>query len=505
MPMPTLAALDIGSNAMRLAIASVDAERHITLLDVLREPVRLGQDVFTTGVIAERTIEVACEALLRFRQAIDGHGVKHVRAVATSAMRDAVNREIFLDRVQQSADLDITIIGPEEEARLIHLAVSGRVDLHNRFAVLVDIGGGSTEITLAADGEILSTASYRMGSVRLLRTLGERSGDERQVQQLIQEYVDATQRRISREIGDRKIDLCIGTGGNLESLGDLRKQLLGADRDTVVPAAELDALVTKLTSLSYQERVQQLKLRPDRADVIVPAALIIQKILRITRADELLVPRVGLKDGLLLDIVEELYGDRKTLRRDQIMASALQIGRKYQFDEPHALTVSRCAGQLFDRTRDLHRLGPEHRLFLEVAALLHDIGGFIGAADHHKHTQYLLMATPMIGLTRDQVTVIANIARYHRKSMPKQQHDAYRALSPKERVVVSKLAALLRLADAMDNEHASKVHTFETEYHKPRFKLRLFGDGDLLLEKWALAKKADMFEEVYGVKLVVAE
>jgi exopolyphosphatase/guanosine-5'-triphosphate,3'-diphosphate pyrophosphatase len=385
------------------------------------------------------------------------------------------------------------------------VAVSERVNLRNRLAVLVDIGGGSTEITLVADGGILSTASYRMGSVRLLRTLGERSGDERQVQQLIQEYVDATQRRITRELGDRKIDLCIGTGGNLESLGDLRREVLGGDKDTVIPAAELDALVTKLTGLTYQERVQQLKLRPDRADVIVPAAIIIQKILRIAGANELQVPRVGLKDGLLLDMVEELYGDKKTLRRDQIMASALQIGRKYQFDEQHALTVSRLASQLFDGTRDLHRLGQEHRLFLEVAALLHDIGQFIGAADHHKHTQYLLMATPMIGLTREQVTLISNVARYHRKSLPKQQHDAYRLLSSRERVVVSKLAALLRLADAMDNEHASKVHSFETSYHKPKLTIHLHGDGDLLLEKWALAKKADMFEEVYGVKLVVEE
>ena len=503
--MPILAALDIGSNAMRLAIATVDADRHITIQDVLREPVRLGQDVFTTGVITERTIELACDALLRFRQAIDGHGAKHVRVVATSAMRDAVNREIFLDRVQQATGLEISIIGPEEEARLIHLAVKEKVDLHDRLAVLVDIGGGSTEITLAADGEILSTASYRMGSVRLLHTLGDRTVDERQVQQLIQEYVDATQRRISREIGDRKIDLCIGTGGNLESLGDLRREVLGAERDTMVPAAELDQLVTKLTSLTYQERVQQLRLRPDRADVIVPAALIIQRILRICRANELLVPRVGLKDGLLLDIVEDLYGDRKHLRRDQVIASAVQVGRKYQFDEPHALTVARFAGQLFDRTKDLHRLGQEYRLFLEVAATLHDIGQFISATDHHKHTQYLLMATPMIGLTRDQVAIIANVARYHRKSLPKPQHDAYRALAPKERVVVSKLAALLRLADAMDTEHASKVHTIETEYKKPKFILSLRGDGDLLLEKWALAKKADMFEDVYGVKLVIGE
>jgi len=187
------------------------------------------------------------------------------------------------------------------------------------------------------------------------------------------------------------------------------------------------------------------------------------------------------------------------------VASALQIGRKYQFDEPHALIVSKWAVQLFDRTRELHHLGLEHRLLLEVAALVHDIGGFIGAADHHKHSQYLLLATPIVGLTPDQVAIVSNVARYHRKSLPKPQHDLYKALSSRDKVVVSKLAAILRLADAMDNEHASKVSDFEIDYRKPRFTIKLYGEGDLLLEKWAMNKKAPMFEEVFSVRFAIAE
>jgi exopolyphosphatase/guanosine-5'-triphosphate,3'-diphosphate pyrophosphatase len=161
--------------------------------------------------------------------------------------------------------------------------------------------------------------------------------------------------------------------------------------------------------------------------------------------------------------------------------------------------------KLFDETKHLHNLNLEHRLLLEVAALLHDIGMFINVNDHHKHTHYLLTATPVIGLGASQMAIVANVARYHRKSFPKSSHDAYRMLSAKDRVVVSKLAALLRLADAMDNEHASKVSDFETEYRKPRLTITLKGEGDMLLEKWALANKAAFFEEVYSAKLAIQE
>jgi exopolyphosphatase/guanosine-5'-triphosphate,3'-diphosphate pyrophosphatase len=231
--------------------------------------------------------------------------------------------------------------------------------------------------------------------------------------------------------------------------------------------------------------------------------MVLQKIIRVAGVKEIVIPHVGLKEGLLIDMIQELFGEKRPLRRDQVLASAIQLGRKYMFDEQHGTTVARYAARLFDETRSLHNLGVEYRLLLEVAALLHDIGNFVNSTEHHKHTYYLLSVSPLIGMTQSHLAIVANVARYHRKSMPKPQHEGYRALSSKERVVVSKLSALLRLADAMDNEHASKVESFSVEFKKPKLTLRLRGDGDLLLEKWALAKKATMFEEVFSVKLVV--
>lgn len=506
--MPNLAAIDVGSNAIRLAISSVDGDRRLTSLENIREPVRLGQDVFSKGIISDETLEQSIEAFGRFKEAIDRNGVKWSRAVATSALREAMNRDMFIDRIAQRCAIDITVIEPEEEARLIHLAVASKINLKNRTAILIDIGGGSTEVTITTDGSIVSSESYKMGAVRLLQLLEGKKHSEREFNQLVREYVESTQQRLRREIAGKKINVCIGTGGNIETLGNLREELLGKDRDTVIAVDELDAIVKKLQALSFEERIQQFRMRPDRADVIVPASIILQQIAKVAGVDEVLIPKVGLKEGILLDMVLDLYEETKHAHRDQVMASALQIGRKYYFDEQHGTSVARYAVELFDQTKNLHDLNLEHRLLLEVAALLHDIGSFISMTDHHKHTQYLLAATPVIGMSQSQMAIVANVARYHRKSFPKPQHDSYRVLPSKDRVLVSKLAAILRLADALDNEHAAKVTSFSIGYNPPKsrkFTITLKGEGDLLLEKWALVKKAEMFEEVFGVKVIVED
>ncbi|MCS6806313.1 MAG: Ppx/GppA phosphatase family protein [Acidobacteriota bacterium] len=503
--MPTIAAIDVGSNAMRLVVGSVNGSRGLQLLESLREPVRLGQDVFTQGLIGEPTLERAIEAFVRFRKVIDAHNVQRVRAVATSAMREAFNRDIVIDRLTQASGIEVQVIDPEEEARLIHLAVNEALNLKNKLAMLVDIGGGSVEVTLAANGQIIATESFNMGTVRLLQKLEEKQRGQRQFNTLVREYVDATRRRLRKEIGQQKIDVCVGTGGNIETLGDLRQTLLNRQQNTLITDDELDAIIKQLQSLSYEERMRTLRLRPDRADVIMPAAIVLQKILKQAGVAEVMIPHVGLKDGLLLDIAQDVRNGRRNLHREQVLAAARRLGQKYAFDESHATTVANFAARLFDATESLHRLDEESRLLLEVAALLHDIGQFVHIVGHNKHSYYLLMATPLLGLTYAQRAIVANVARYHRKAFPTLKHEPYRNLSAKDRVVVCKLAALLRIADALDTEHAGKVHQFTLEYKKPKLIMRLHGEGDMLLEKWALQRKATLLEEVFGVKFVVED
>lgn len=496
-----LAAIDIGSNAIRMVIANVNREGELQMATSLREPVRLGQDVFTTGFISEETTERALEAFTRFKSQMDAQGVTLTRAVATSALREAHNREMFVDRIAQGTGIEISIIGGEEEARLVALAVNRRVNLKNKLALLIDIGGGSVEVTLTRDGDIAGVESFNMGTVRLLQRIRESGYLDTQAVQMMREYAEVAHVWLQRQIGDARIDICVGTGGNVEALADLRRTLLGPRSDNTISAEDIDILVKKLSSLAYEERIQRLGLRPDRADVIIPAGVVLQTLLRQARVGTVVVPGVGLKDGLLLDMVPDLLENKKDLHRDQVLASALQLGRRYSFDEQHGYSTRRHALDLFDKMRDIHHLGDESRLLLEVAALLHDVGQFVNISGHHKHSQYLIAASPIVGLSEVQRLVVSNVARYHRKTPPSLRHEHYKMLQPKDRLVVTKLSAILRLADALDAEHGSKVTGVSIELKRPKLAIKLRGEGDLLLEKWSLSRKAALFEEVFGVKL----
>jgi len=502
--MPTIAAIDVGSNAIRLAIANVTTDGEYQTLLNIREPVRLGQDVFTTGSISAQTMDRTLQAFTDFKQKLSDQAVTHVKAIGTSALREASNRDSLLKTIAKATGIEISIIGGEEEARLIHQAVKQVLNLKNKVALLVDIGGGSVEVVLADDTTVLCTESYSMGSVRLLKILGEKAGEEK-FHQLVTEYVDATQRRLKQEIGNQKIDICVGTGGSIESLGELRKELFDKNSSQKITSDELKSLVKKLRGMTVDQRIQNLRLRPDRADVIVPAAIVLQKIVQEAGVAEVAIPGIGLKDGLLLESIAELRDREKRSHRGQVIESAMRLGRKYYFDEKHATIVSKLALQVFDQTKSFHQLDDEARLILEVAALLHDIGHYINVANHHKHTLYLIQSSPLIGLTSLQMDMVANVARYHRKSPPKLQHKPYEDLAPKQRMIISQLAAILRLADALDHEHASTVDSVEVEYKRPRFLFRLKGKGDMLLEKWALAAKRDMFESVFDANVVVED
>jgi exopolyphosphatase/guanosine-5'-triphosphate,3'-diphosphate pyrophosphatase len=319
---------------------------------------------------------------------------------------------------------------------------------------------------------------------------------------LVDEYVGAIDKLLRQDMGDG-VDLCVGTGGNIESLADLCQAMSRDNRGGRFTASDLDAALKRLQALTVPERIQQLGLRPDRADVIVPAAIVLQHLVKLSGVETVTVPEVGLREGLLADMAAASDGKRHSPPRDQLMSWALRLGRKYAFDEPHGATVAKLAGQLFDATKALHRLDDEQRLLLEVAGLLHDIGHFVSVSKHHKHTYYLLRATPVLGLTDAQMAVVANVARYHRKSAPKPHHRGYMELSPKDRVVTSKLAALLRLADALDTQHQGQLIDLAVEYDRRQFVLRLKGTGDLLLEKWKVVKKAGLFEDVFSLKCLV--
>src|SRR5512138_1176036 len=329
--MLNVAAIDVGSNAMRMVVGAVSESWQVSALENVRLPVRLGQDVFSKGLLEEKTIQQTEEAFLRFKHVARSFDVQRMRAVATSAVREARNRDSLLDRVQRISGIEIEVISGEEEARLIHLAVVRKLRLKNKCGgprdkrstiaphasdgnpvdkptLLVDIGGGSVEVTISTGRNIISTDSYGIGTVRLLERLDSDHTSRRHFGRLVHQYVEAARARIQRDLGDQKIQICAGTGGNVEEIGRLRQKLFKAESDRCVTLKELEMLIERLDRMSYEERMHRFKLRADRADVILPAAVVLHMIAREAGVKHVAIPNVGLKDGLLLDIAGDLSG-----------------------------------------------------------------------------------------------------------------------------------------------------------------------------------------------------
>jgi len=267
----------------------------------------------------------------------------------------------------------------------------------------------------------------------------------------------------------------------VESIGDLRVQLCDANDDHSVTVDELDAILRQLQSRSYEERVKDFGLRRDRADVIIPAIIVLQVVAREAHVQDVEIPRVGLREGLLIDMARGLGRRSPPPDRTQVITSAKLLGRKYDYEAEHAQTISRFAVSLFDATKTLHRLGQDERVLLEVAALLHDIGYYIGTNNHHKNTWLLINASPLVGVGESEKKLIALVTRYHTRSAPKPSHKEFMDLSPKRRRIVLILAAILRVAEALDREHSNKVHSFKLTVHRKKVTLVLKGKATCYL------------------------
>ena len=524
--MPRFAALDVGSNALRLRVVEAEAPNagihQLTLLPQdgealsgwreitsLRAPVRLGSEVFISGKLTPTSIGQACAALREFRLAMDAAKVDAYRATATSAVREASNGATLIERSRRETGIELEMIEGVEEARLVQLAVMRRVPLHDKRALLVDVGGGSTELTVLDRGQSSFSISLPLGTVRLIETFLRGSGSVSLEQaHLVGEMVDRALVEASPHLR-APFDVVIGTGGNIDTLAELCPGQLpiAAAGASAIDVHAMRALFAKLAALTPAERRDKHGLRPDRADTIIPACAIITRIAEVVSASVILAPGVGLKDGILEELVDKHFHVWDTAREAQsVIDACLRLGRRYAFDEAHGTRVAGFAGTLFDDMQKVHAFGDRERLLLRAAAILHDIGDFVRYDGHHKHSYYLIQHSDIMGLAPDERAVVANIARYHRKSPPDPSHPNFRDLDKEARGKVRALAAILRIADALDREHRGKVDAVRgvVERSKGRLFLFLQGDGERELEEWTVRAKSELMRDVFDLDIVLA-
>lgn len=500
--MPNFASIDVGSNASRLLIVRADGPGPFTVVHQLRAPVRLGHSVFLTGRLDPDAVNDLVLAMRTFAAAMESHDVEQYRAVVTASARDAENSAEMLELVRQ-AGVELEAIDGTEEARLVKLAVAQRVSLSDKRALLCDLGGGSLELSEVHHDEVRFSTSLQIGTVRLLESfLDEGKPVTKPQDRLLTEYLERMLLPVRENFSKRSYDVAVATGGNFETLAQLCP-LVGAPVPTI-DVRKARPLLTRMMKMKASERRAHFDLKPDRADVIVPALYVLLALVDLARTDSFVAPGVGLKEGIVAELVDKHFRvwDYK-VDESRAVRAAVQLGRRYHFDEAHATQVDKLAVQLFESLAAIHRLGEHDRVLLRVAALVHDIGDFVHFAAHHKHTQYIVEHSDVMGLSKPDRILVGCVARYHRRAAPSTKHAAFGALSEEDRRRVRKLSSILRLADALDRGHRSRVHQLEIDASGKEVVIRASGREDLSLESWTTARKAALFESTFRRSLRV--
>jgi exopolyphosphatase/guanosine-5'-triphosphate,3'-diphosphate pyrophosphatase len=520
-PHRIIAAIDLGTNSLHMVVVRIEPTLpSFSMIAREKETVRLGDRDISTGYLKPEIMDKAIAALGRFQKVAKTFNAETIVAVATSAVREAPNGKDFLHRVSVELGLSVDLISGQEEARRIYLGVLSGMEFHNQPHMIIDIGGGSTEIILGDSHEPRTLTSTKVGAVRLTSELITTDPISNTEFQYLQAYTRGMLERSAQEVlaslqfGESP--RLVGTSGTIETLALMNaREKLGFVPSTLngyeLSLKDVRDWVSRLRRLSNVERATIPGMPDKRSEVILAGAVILQEAMTLLGVDSLITCGRSLREGVIVDwmLAHGLIEDRLRFQSSIRERSVLKQANKYQINLEHSDRIAAFAVSLFDQTQGiLHYWGEQERQLLWAAAILHNCGYYVSHSAHHKHSYYLIRNGELLGYTENEMEIIANLARYHRKSPPKKKHENYRNLLTKQhRQIVSQLSTLLRLAVALDRRHIGAIERVQCQYfpHNQEFKLQIVPshpDDDCALELWSLDYKKGAFEAEFGVKLV---
>jgi exopolyphosphatase/guanosine-5'-triphosphate,3'-diphosphate pyrophosphatase len=501
---PRLAAIDIGSNSIRLVVAEAQAGGRYRVLDEERETTRLGRSLATTGALDPESIDASLAALRRFKSIITGLGVESMRAIATCAVREATNGAEFCRRVKDELGLEIEVIDSDQEAHFAFQSVRRRFDLAGKNTVLADIGGGSTEIVIASGELIESVYATKLGAVRLAEKFGADLSQDAPFASM-KRWIDRELRKTT-EKRPTPLHLLMGSGGTFTSLASMLMASRGLSR---LPAsgfrasrADVCHLIDRLRHMSLDERREVPGLNADRVDIIVPGLAVIDGVMRRFRVNTLQVHTYGVRDGVLLTMIDGLQGAPN-------LASPSQDEQMDRFieacgvDLAHSRQVAKLAGEIYAGLSELYDLPAADRRLLEAAARMQDVGYLISYEGHHKHSYHLILHSRLEAFRPEELEIIANIARYHRGAEPKKKHESFSGLNNDDRQRVRQMAAILRLAGGLDRSHNQIIKSVRVAGSPGQVELTVLADEYPEVDLWACRRRAEMFQKEFSAELTV--
>ncbi len=507
-----LAAIDIGSNSLKLVITEAAASDSFTVLLQERERVRLGHETLKNKFLSDEAIELSAGAISRFRSIADSREVDSIIAVATASVREAKNSAQFVKEIHERTGVKVEILPSIEEARLIGIAVAQNMGFEGDGSSLlnIDIGGGSTELSLMSGGEPYKLFSLKLGAVGLTeKFILSDPPKKKEIKKLKREIKFALERPL-RKIEGEKWQLSTGSSGTILRLASLLNFQAGGSLEEFsdVKLKKLNAFNKKLRKTTYEERAVMPGVSPQRAEVIIAGGLILEGVMKALNIKTLKPCTYALREGVIIDYLREIEAeslppvpDVEDIRLRDIFA----IGRRYGYEEKHALQVANLAEKIFDQLAPAYDFTRQDRTLLAAAALLHNVGYHISHESHHKHSYYLIKHSEITGFSENEKAIIANIARYHRKALPKSKHIEYMQLAESDRKKVAKLGGILRLADALDRGYENHVKNVKFNFQKDKIHLKLVSNKDCRIEIEAVETKKDLFEYAFDCELIAVE
>ena len=501
----TLAAIDAGSNAIRLIIARAESPTKLRVLETERYALRLGHLVFTQHQFDRQTIDKAAKAFRHFRSLMDLHDVEHYRAVATSATRAALNQRSLIARVQEESGIRIEVIDASEEARLVRCAVHAVLAGKLSPKWIADLGGGSLEISRFHAGAVRESVALPAGTVRLLETFEIQDSITAQQSVLIRSYVLSYLRRYLPTVAQSRNSLTVACGGNAEALALIAPGIPRSGFRTL----DLELLRRKLPhilALDVKRRMRTFRVRKDRAEVMGIAGIVLASLGQWLNQKQFLIPGVGVKEGILIDLMHSLSESRRARedaeRARDLLGSVRRYAARFAWNSAHAEKVREMAALLFRQLKPLHRMGPQAGLVLEVAALLHGMGNAVHHRLDYQHGEYLVRHGEIAGLGENRRNLVASIIRYSSELSPDADQDFFSTFSRKRQWQVCSLAAILRIADALDADHLQSVTNVRARLdgQKVHIGVRMKRRSELVL--WAAARRATLLEGVFDRKTV---
>lgn len=497
-----VAAINVGSDFLRMSIAQLNPEGTLNILEDTFLPNNIGKDTFAKQRISPRTIKETCEGLKGFSRLMKDYDVKTYRAIATSGLREADNSDYIIEQIRLVSRIEVEIINNVQErfymykALRNYLAEFDNIDLKD--SMIVNITSGGVEVSIYSAQGLKFTEYLKMGPLRIREQLFTLEAKTISFPKLMEEYIESKIYLLKPKIRKMQINKFIGLGNDLQTI----IEICHLDEPAFISKERIEELYHQVLEMNTSQMVEAFDIPLEKAKLLLPAILIFHSFLKTTKGQGIYAPMINIRQGILYGLIDNLYNIPKTLPpENDIISSVWYMAEKYGVDKKHASFVEKMSLSLFDKSWQYHKLGDQERLYLQVASILHDSGNYVSLSQHGSHSSNIIKTHSIMGFSDKELELIANIAKYHTTLIPSYSDRSYFILSHNEKVLVSKLSAILKIAESMDISHKQKIYDFEATTTDDTLLLKLFSNKDIVLEKWDIMNNVEFFQEVMGIKI----